>query len=397
MNDDWGVLAELQLSEIRKDVKRFSESRICPTPVVLSNSVTPIKSSIELIDNTNGKKENEEEDGLTAAENSLLRKVLRTRLLETNAVVEIRRKNDNSPLHSVKSFEQLKIPRNLLRGIYSMGFNTPSKIQETSLPTLMANPPVNMIAQAQSGTGKTASFLLASLSRVNPQEEYPQVLILSPTYELALQIGKVAKQMAKFCADITFRYAVRGTRLERGETVKEHIVIGTPGKIFDWVRKYHYFDIKKIRVFVLDEADVMISTQGHHDQCIRVHTMLSSECQMLLFSATYSKEVMNFAEQIITDPIIIRLRREEETLDNVQQYYIPCPVPEDKYKALQNIYGAVSIGQTIIFCRTKRTASWLGNKLTEDSHSVGYLSGDLNVEEREAVITSFREGKEKVC
>lgn len=356
-----------------------------------------MESSCELITKTDGIKKDEEDDVLTAAESSLLRKILRTRLIETNAVIEIRRKNDNSPLHSVKSFEQLQIPRNLLRGLYSMGFNTPSKIQETSLPTLMANPPVNMIAQAQSGTGKTAAFLLASLSRVNPQDQYPQVLIVSPTYELALQTGEVAIRMAKFCTDITFRYAVRGAKLRKGGTVKEQIVIGTPGKTFDWVRKYNFFDIKKIRVFVLDEADVMISTQGHQDQCLRVHAMLPPDCQMLLFSATYPKEVMDFAEQIITNPVIIRLRREEETLDNVQQYYIPCPSDEDKYKALQNIYGAVSIGQTIIFCKTKRTASWLGNKLTEDGHSVGYLSGDLDFKKRKAAITSFREGKEKVC
>lgn len=384
ISEDWGVLAEMQLR------------KIAPT-VGPDGSSSPQKNTslIDLI--PKDESDDEEVDAsLISAENSFLTKILRTRLLETNAVVEVRRRNSDSPLCSVKSFEQLNIPKNLLRGIYAMGFNAPSKIQESSLPTLMANPPINMIAQAQSGTGKTAAFLLASLSRVKSEEEYPQVLILSPTYELAIQTGEVAKTMAKFCPNITFCYAVRGETLEKGSAVKEHVVIGTPGKVFDWARRYKFFDIQKIKVFVLDEADVMISTQGHHDQCIRIHSLLTNECQMLLFSATYTKEVISFAEQIISDPVIIRLRREEEILDNVQQYYITSASPEDKYKALQNIYGAIAVGQTIIFCRTKRTAAWLGNKLNQDGHSVGYLSGDLSVQERYGVIYRFREGKERV-
>ncbi|XP_054720607.1 DEAD-box helicase Dbp80-like [Uloborus diversus] len=277
-----------------------------------------------------------------------------------------------------------------------MGFNYPSKIQEISLPTLLANPPVNMIAQAQNGTGKTAAFVLAALSRVNENLDFPQVLILSPTYELALQIGEVAKKMAQFCTGIRFRYVVKGENLERGQSLTEHILIGTPGKVYDWSRRRSFFDITKIHTFVLDEADVMISTQGHQDECIRIHKMLSSVCQMLFFSATYTSEVMEFAEFIVTDPIIIRLRKEEESLDNVKQYYIVCKSEVDKYRFLSNIYGVVSIGQAIIFCRRKVTAVWLGDKLRGDGHSVAYLSGDLEVSQREAILSRFREGKEKV-
>lgn len=159
----------------------------------------------------------------------------------------------------------------LLKGVYAMGFNAPSKIQETALPTLLADPPQNMIAQSQSGTGKTAAFVLAMLSRVNTSKPYPQVLCLSPTYELAIQTGEVAAKMAQFCPDILLRFAVRGEEIPRGEKLKEHIIIGTPGKILDWGLKYKHFDLKKVTVFVLDEADVMIATQGHQDQCIRIH------------------------------------------------------------------------------------------------------------------------------
>lgn len=152
-----------------------------------------------------------------------------------------------------------------------MGFNAPSKIQETALPTLLADPPQNMIAQSQSGTGKTAAFVLAMLSRVDTSKDYPQVLCLSPTYELAIQTGEVAAKMAQFCPEIKLRFAVRGEEIARNAKITDHIIIGTPGKILDWALKFRVFDVKKIRVFVLDEADVMIATQGHQDQCIRIH------------------------------------------------------------------------------------------------------------------------------
>ncbi|XP_042901383.1 DEAD-box helicase Dbp80 isoform X2 [Parasteatoda tepidariorum] len=340
--------------------------------------------------------DDDDEIRLSAAEISIMRKILRTQLLVSSHEVEILRKNSDSPLYSVKSFEQLHLPENLLKGVYAMGFNAPSKIQETTLPTLLADPPVNIIAQSQSGTGKTAAFVLSSLARTDPDLHYPQVLILAPTYELALQIGEVAKKMAQFCEGIEFRMAVRGENLPRGSTITEHFVIGTPGKVFHWTRRDRFFDLEKLRIFVLDEADVMISTQGHHDQCLRIHRMVSKSCQMMLFSATYSSDVMSFAEMIITEPIIMQLKREQWTLENVKQFYVMCYTNEGKYSALSNIYGSISIGQTIIFCRTRRTAAWLGAQLTADGHSVGYLSGELETNQRLDALTRFREGKEKV-
>uniref|UniRef100_A0A646QG28 RNA helicase n=1 Tax=Hemiscolopendra marginata TaxID=943146 RepID=A0A646QG28_9MYRI len=339
--------------------------------------------------------ENEEQE-VPAAESSLIRKILRSTLVQSTHDIEIQRKDPNSPLYSVKSFEELHLRPNLLKGVYAMGFNSPSKIQETALPTLLADPPQNMIAQSQSGTGKTAAFVLAMLSRVDSSKPYPQVLCLSPTYELALQTGNVAKQMAQFCPDIKIRYAVRGEEVPRGEKLKEHIIIGTPGKVLDWTIKFKFFDIKLVRVFVLDEADVMIATQGHQDQSIRIHKNLDKDCQMMLFSATYDSQVMNFAEAIIHYPVIIRLRREEESLENIKQFYVVCKNMEEKYTALDNIYGVISIGQAMIFCHTRKTAQWLVEKMVKQGHAVALLSGDLTVEQRIAVLDRFRKGTEKV-
>ncbi|GJQ70603.1 putative nucleic acid binding protein [Trypoxylus dichotomus] len=330
------------------------------------------------------------------AEASLLQKIIRKGLVESKTDIEIQRKDPNSPLYSVKSFEALHLKPNLLKGVYEMGFNAPSKIQETALPTLLADPPQNLIAQSQSGTGKTAAFVLAMLSRVKPELKYPQVLCLSPTYELAIQTGEVAAHMAKFCPEIELRYAVRGEEVARNSKLTEHIIIGTPGKVLDWGLKYRVFDLSKIRVFVLDEADVMIATQGHQDQCIRIHKILSKDCQMMFFSATYNEDVMNFAEIIVSKPLIIRLKREEESLDNIKQYYVKCANQQEKYSAVTNIYGTVGVGQAIIFCHTRRTANWLAERMTKDGHAVAVLTGELSVEQRINVLDRFRNGTEKV-
>ncbi|CAH3027042.1 unnamed protein product [Porites evermanni] len=136
---------------------------------------------------------------------------------------------------------------------------------------LLADPPNNMIAQSQSGTGKTTALVLSMLSRVDATKNFPQVICISPTYELALQTGQVAEKMGKFCPEVKIGYAVRGERVSRGEKVTDHIIFATPGTLLDWILGNRALDPKKIKMFVLDEADVMIAQQGHQDQSIRIH------------------------------------------------------------------------------------------------------------------------------
>ncbi|XP_051176370.1 DEAD-box helicase Dbp80 [Leptopilina boulardi] len=338
----------------------------------------------------------ENAEQISAADKSLLQKIIRKGLVETTRDIEIQRKDPSSPLYSIKSFEGLHLKPELLKGVYAMGFNAPSRIQETALPTLLADPPQNMIAQSQSGTGKTAAFILAMLSRVDTSKPYPQVLCLSPTYELAVQTGEVTAKMSQYCPEIKIKFAVRGEEIRRGSKVEDHIIIGTPGKVLDWAVKFKFFDLSKIIVFVLDEADVMIDTQGHQDQCIRIHKLLPRTCQMMFFSATYEAAVMDFAEIIVPNPLIIRLLREEESLDNIKQYYVKCKNMEEKYIAMTNIYGNITIGQAIIFCHTRRTAGWLAEKMSKEGHAVAILSGELTVQQRIDVLDRFRNGIEKV-
>ncbi|KAB1274707.1 ATP-dependent RNA helicase DDX19B [Camelus dromedarius] len=282
-------------------------------------------------------------------------------VVKTNANAE---KTDEE--EKVKSFEELRLKPQLLQGVYAMGFNRPSKIQENALPLMLAEPPQNLIAQSQSGTGKTAAFVLAMLSQVEPANRYPQLMQL------------------------------KELNVERGQKISEHIVIGTPGTVLDWCSKLKFIDPKKIKVFVLDEADVMIATQGHQDQSIRIQRMLPRNCQMLLFSATFEDSVWKFAQKVVPDPNIIKLKREEETLDTIKQYYVLCNNRDEKFQALCNLYGAITIAQAMIFCHTRKTASWLAAELSKEGHQVALLSGEMVVEQRAAVIERFREGKEKV-
>ena len=315
------------------------------------------------------------------------------RLVPNSQPIEIQRADPSNPLYSVKSFEELQLPSTILQGVYGMGFNRPSKIQETALPLLLSNPPQNMIAQSQSGTGKTAAFVLTMISRVDPSQKHGQVLTLAPTLELALQIGEVCTQMAKFAPDIGIAYAVRGRK--PAIPVREQIIIGTPGTVLDWIRK-RAFDPKKINVFVLDEADQMISLQGHQDQSIRIQKMLNQSAQTLFFSATYGHDVMQFAERVVKNAVVIKLKRQEESLDNIRQIYIQCQNEEQKYESLSTIYGFISVAQAMVFCETRKSASWLAKKMHEDGHAVAVLTGELAVEQRTAVLERFRNGKEKI-
>ncbi|XP_033107658.1 ATP-dependent RNA helicase DDX19A-like [Anneissia japonica] len=386
LDDDWGK----QITDQEKDAKALSDN--VHHKLAISSKAGGGDSTESLGQLT------EQETAQQAADASLLQKALHSRLVQSthDVKLDVQQKDPNSPLYSVKSFEELHLKPELLKGIYNMGFNAPSKIQETALPMLLADPPQNMIAQSQSGTGKTAAFVLTMLSRVDGSKRYPQVLCLAPTFELALQIGKVVKEMGKMLTDVSVRYAVRGERVSRGERLPEQIVIGTPGTTLDWCTRYHVIDLDKITVFVLDEADVMIATQGHQDQSIRIRKKLSNACQMMLFSATYDEAVMKFAQSIINDPMIIRLRREEESLSNIKQYYVECNNIEEKFQSLSNIYGTISIGQAMIFCHTRRVAAWLAEKMVKDGHAVALLSGELTIDQRMAVLERFRQGKEKI-
>ncbi|KAJ2615565.1 RNA helicase required for poly(A+) mRNA export [Coemansia sp. RSA 1365] len=299
----------------------------------------------------------------------------------------------NSPLYSVKSFDQLGLHPNLLKGLYEMKFTKPSKIQERALPLLLANPARNMIGQSQSGTGKTAAFVLTMLSRVDYDINEPQALCLAPSRELARQIMEVVQQMGKY-TPMKAEYAIKDA-LKKGDKVTAQIVIGTPGTVSDLIRK-RVLTLQKMKLFVLDEADNMLDQQGLADQTLRIKNLMPKDCQIVLFSATFPDAVRDFTKRFAPGSNEIRLKATELTVEGIKQFYMDCKSVPHKFEVLSELYSLMTVGQSIIFVRRRDTAERIAGKLNSDGHAVVFLHGNMDTAERDRVMDQFRKGEIKV-
>jgi ATP-dependent RNA helicase DDX19/DBP5 len=216
--------------------------------------------------------------------------------------------DQSSHLTGAKTFQELDLPKYLLDAIFAMGFDRPSAIQEEALPRILSDPPRNLIGQAQSGSGKTAAFTLGMLYRLDVDDPPScQALCVTPTRELAIQIfQKAVKPMAANMVGLKIQLAIAGTTIERGAKLNAHLVIGTPGKVVDWLKR-KIINSKTIKVFVLDEADNMVGEDGHRANSLLIKKTMSRTCQCLLFSATFPTDVVKFADKMIhnADKILI--------------------------------------------------------------------------------------------
>ncbi|KAG8901739.1 RNA helicase required for poly(A+) mRNA export, partial [Tulasnella sp. 408] len=299
----------------------------------------------------------------------------------------------NSPLYSIKSFEDLGLHADLLKGLYSMGFQKPSKIQERALPLLLQNPPKNMIGQSQSGTGKTAAFTLAMLSRIDFSKKITQAICLAPSRELARQIMSVITTMGAF-TPVTTAFAIKES-VERGAKVDAQIVVGTPGTLTDLLRR-KAIESKEIKIFVVDEADNMLDQQGLGDQTLRVKNMVPRTCQIVLFSATFADNVRIFAGKFAPGANEIKLKQEELSVEGIKQFYMDCASEDKKFDVLVELYSLLTIGQSMIFCKRRETADVIAQRMSEQGHQVVSLHGSKDATERDRTIDAFRDGKYKV-
>ncbi|KIK66647.1 hypothetical protein GYMLUDRAFT_218077 [Collybiopsis luxurians FD-317 M1] len=315
---------------------------------------------------------------------------------EVSVTLADQQADSSSPLFSVKTFEELGLHQDLLKGIYDMGFSKPSKIQERALPLLLSSPPTNMIGQSQSGTGKTAAFVLTMLSRVDFSINAPQALCLAPSRELARQIMSVIVQMGKY-TPVQTEYAIKDNLPKNATRVTAHIIVGTPGTMIDLLRR-KVIDVRNVKVFVLDEADNMLDQDGLGDQTLRVKNLLpkSPQVQIILFSATFPDHVRTFASKFAPNANKIELQREELSVDSIRQFYMDCRDEEHKYDILVALYTLLTIGQSIIFCQHRHTADRISARMTAEGHHVASLHGAKDAAERDQIIDRFREGKEKV-
>lgn len=313
---------------------------------------------------------------------------------DVNVKLNDLQQDPNNPLYSVKEFRDLNLPESLQKGILSLGFTKPSKVQERALPMLLHNPPQNLIGQSQSGTGKTAAFVLNILSRLDLTLQQPQALVLAPSRELARQILGVVQVMGSFMEGLSTYQAVPDPST-RGQQVTGQVVVGTPGTVMDLARRKQ-LNTRGIKVLVLDEADNMLDQQGLGDQCKRVKQLLPKDVQTVLFSATFPEEVLAFTALFAPNANQITLERNNLTVKGIKQVYLDISKDQDKYDQLIKFYGLMTIASSIIFVRRRDTADELSKRMTAEGHHVVTLTGGLEGTERDAVIDQFREGTAKV-
>ncbi|ROV93972.1 hypothetical protein VSDG_06294 [Cytospora chrysosperma] len=301
----------------------------------------------------------------------------------------------DNPLSSAKTFEDLKLSEEIYKGLISMNFKKPSKVQEKALPLLLAHPPRNMIAQSQSGTGKTAAFVIAVLSRVDHTKPHqPQALILAPTRELARQIQGVVKTIGQFIPDLVVEAAIPGA-VDRAAGVRGSVVVGTPGTVLETIRR-RQFDPRELKMLVIDEADSMLDQQGMGEQCNKVKAVMPKEIQILLFSATFPDRVVKFAERYAPNANAMRLKQQQLTVRGISQMYMDCPSEADKYDILVKLYGLMTIGSSVIFVKTREAASTIEKKMVADGHKVSALHGAFDGNDRDRLLEEFRAGNAKV-
>jgi len=308
--------------------------------------------------------------------------------------------NSESHLTGAKTFQELNLPKHLLDAIFAMGFDRPSAIQEEALPRILADPPRNLIGQAQSGSGKTAAFTLGMLYRIEVDDPPTcQALCVTPSRELAIQIfDKAVKPMAANMQGLKIQLAIAGTSVERGVGLNAHICIGTPGKIVDWLKR-KIIKTNTIKVFVLDEADNMVGEGGHRANSLLIKKMMPKTCQSLLFSATFPEDVVKFADKMINNPDKILIERGPEylVLDVIKQLWIDTREYEGgKIEFLSDIYSLLTIGQSIVFVATKKNADMVHGTLSSNGYTCSVLHSGLEPAERDSTMEAFRNNESNV-
>ncbi|EGF78121.1 hypothetical protein BATDEDRAFT_33571 [Batrachochytrium dendrobatidis JAM81] len=293
-----------------------------------------------------------------------------------------------------ETFDEMNLKKELLRGIFAYGFETPSIIQQRAiLPVLRKH---DVIAQAQSGTGKTATFSISILQNIDETVRECQALVLAPTRELAQQIQKVILALGDFL-QIECHACIGGTNVREDMDKLQagpHVVVGTPGRVFDMINR-GALRANKIKMFVLDEADEMLS-RGFKEQIYNVFQLLSSEIQVVLLSATMPADVLEVTKSFMVDPKRILVKRDELTLEGIKQFYIAVEKEEWKFETLCDLYETVTVTQAVIFCNTKRKVDWLTEHMRARDFTVSALHGEMEQKERQTIMGEFRSGSSRI-
>lgn len=254
----------------------------------------------------------------------------------------------------------------------------------------------DLIAQAQSGTGKTATFSISVLQRIDPAINSCQALILAPARELAVQIEEVIQTLGKHM-NIQSHACIGGTNVRDDMRILEngvHVVVGTPGRVMDMINR-GALRTSSVRMFVLDEADEMLS-RGFKDQIYEVFQTMPPSVQIFLLSATLPTEVYDVTTKFMRDPIKILVKKDELTLEGISQFYVNVSAEENKFPTLTDLYSTVTVTQAVIFCNSRRKVDQLTDQLRQENFTAAATHGEMEQSVRETILKEFRDGKCRV-
>ena len=301
---------------------------------------------------------------------------------------------DSNWTETVENFEDLGLKKDLLRGVFGYGFVKPSAIQQKAIKPIILKK--DIIAQAQSGSGKTATFVISMLQNIDHEDLKLQSLIIAPTRELAIQIAEVVKALSTYLK-VQVHLCTGGTQVvEDRKRLKDgvHVVVGTPGRIRDLMNR-QILNATYLKMLIIDEADEMLGL-GFLDQINEIIKMIPPDCQICLFSATIPPEIIKLTENIMNDPAKILVKKENLTLEGIKQYFLSCANDNNKYENLFEIFANIDVNQCIIYVNTKEKAEKLAAQMREKDFIVSCIHGSMEQDKRNAVMKEFREGASRI-
>ena len=291
-------------------------------------------------------------------------------------------------------FDELNIDERILRAVEDMGFEETSPIQTQAIPAVLEG--IDVIGQAQTGTGKTAAYSIPMLQKINPDVKKPQAIVLCPTRELAVQVAEEIRQLAKYMSDIKVLPVYGGQEIVRQiKSLKAgvQIIVGTPGRVMDHMRrKTVKFD--SVSMVILDEADEMLD-MGFREDMETILTETPEERQTVLFSATMPKPIMEIARKFQKDAKIIKVVRKELTVSNIDQFYYEVR-PKNKTEILSRLIDIYNPKLSVVFCNTKRQVDELISELKGRGYFADGIHGDMKQQQRDRVMDDFRSGKTEI-
>ena len=296
----------------------------------------------------------------------------------------------------IKKWDDMNIDPNILRSIYAYGFENPSEIQKKAIPPMKASQ--DIIAQAQSGTGKTGAFVVGTLSHIDLSKKTTQAIVLAPTHELVSQIFDVFHNLSKFMDGIVIRKVLGGTSviddMRDLQNNTPHIVVGCTGRVYDMIKR-RALPTRNVKLCVLDEADEMLSI-GFKEQIYDIFKQLPSNVQIALFSATMPPSILQLTSKFMRNPVSITMLPQELNLEGIDQYYIAMNDDYDKLATLKDLFSRLTVSQTIIYANDVRRVKDLYDMMRSEGFSVCCIHREMTKQERSNVISDLFSGKYRV-